>query len=105
MSDQEKPYYYRPVPGSRELVTSSRESDERLRQIEEERPGEGPSPLRAYQGEWLGGVVFEQGVVIPASVFDDLAPEQTPLEQAVYLHLFRSSFGAGKTSAGWASGS
>jgi len=76
-------------------VTSSGAGDEALRAVEAERAGEGLAPRLAYQGEWLGGSRFRGGIAIPAAVFDRLAPEQTPLEQAAYFHLFRLSFGEG----------
>lgn len=96
MSDREKSYYYRAVPGSRELMTASGEGDLVLNRIEDGHGDEGAAPQRNYKGEWLGGASLEQGVMVPVSVFDSLAPEQTPLEQAVYMHLFRISYGNGK---------
>jgi len=84
--------YYQPVTGSRELRTGRRRSDDTLEQIE---AGQGLAPLRLYRGEWLGGVTLP-GIGVPAAVFDLLAPTQTALEQAVYLHLFRLSYGEGK---------
>ena len=86
--------YYQPVTGSRELRTGPRRSDEALRLIETW-AGNGLAPCRLYRGEWLGGVKF-QGVSIPTAVFDTLAPTQTALEQAVYLHLFRLAYGEGR---------
>ncbi len=94
-SDGERQYYYRPVPGSRDLVTSSSKDDQALLAIEGARTEDGLAPLHEYQGQWLGGVRLEAGTMVPNSVFDLLAPEQTPLEQAVYLHLFRLSYGLG----------
>ncbi|HUT52895.1 MAG TPA: hypothetical protein VM658_05850 [bacterium] len=95
MADQERPYYYKAVPGSRELVTSSSAGDELLHEIEVA-SGEGLAPLREYCGEWLGGARFGSGICVPAAVFDALAPRETPVEQAVYLHLFRLSYGEGR---------
>ncbi len=92
MARQEKTYYYRPVPGSRELTTGTLEGDEVLYELEKE-AGDGLAPQRQYKGEWLGGVQLHEGVSIPAEVFDELAPRQSPLEQAVFLHLFRLSYG------------
>jgi hypothetical protein len=91
--DKQRTYYYRPVPGSRELVTGSEMDDRALLMIEDKAPGQGPAPLYEYNGEWLGGAVFKSGLSVPPSVFDELAPQQTPLEQAVYFHLFRLSYG------------
>lgn len=84
------------MPGSRELVTRGEEGDELLLRIEGAEAGPGPAPLLSYQGEWLGGAVFESGIRVPAAVFDDLMPRQTPLEQSLYIHLFRLAYGAGK---------
>jgi|GEM_PF-1000910 len=92
MARQEKTYYYRPVPGSRELTTGTLEGDEVLSELEKE-AGDGHAPQRQYKGEWLGGVQLKEGVSIPVEVFDELAPLQSPLEQAVFLHLFRLSYG------------
>ncbi len=92
MAREEKTYYYRPVPGSRELVTGTLEGDEVLAELEKEQ-GRGLAPQRFYKGEWLGGARLQGGVNIPAEVFDELAPQQSPLEQAVFLHLFRLSYG------------
>jgi len=95
MPKKDRPYYYVPVPGSRELVTSSRQDDPELLQIEQEASGPGPQPLREYKGELLGGTRTSDGVLVPASVLDRLARDQEPMEQAVYLHLFRLSYGEG----------
>jgi len=95
MPKKDRPYYYVPVPGSRELVTSSRQDDPELLQIEQEASGPGPQPLREYKGELLGGARTSDGVLVPASVLDRLARDQEPMEQAVYLHLFRLSYGEG----------
>ena len=86
--------YYRPVTGSRELRTGPRRSDETLRLIETN-SGDALAPCRLYRGEWLGGAKL-LGVAVPTAVFDLLAPTQTALEQAVYLHLFRLSYGEGR---------
>jgi len=96
MKKRGQKHYYRAVPGSRELVTSSAESDRSLLAIEGDYEGGGLAPLIEYNGDWLGGVELGAGAVVPHSVFDTLAPEQTPLEQAVYLHLFRLSYGEGR---------
>jgi hypothetical protein len=93
MDPNPKSGYYRPVTGSRELRTGPRKSDDTLRVIET--GNEGLAPQRYYRGEWLGGVKFS-GVTVPTAVFDLLAPTQTALEQAVYLHLFRLAYGEGR---------
>lgn len=94
MDRNPKSGYYQPITGSRELRTGPRQSDEILRTIESSSDN-GLAPLRLYRGEWLGGVLI-QGVGVPTSFFDLLAPTQTALEQAVYLHLFRLSYGQGR---------
>lgn len=101
MADPERPYYYKPVPGSKELTTSSAHDDDQLKAIEEDRPSDRPkdkgpqtpAPQRLYNGEWLGGVEITSGAAVPFEVFDALAPRQSPIEQAVYIHLFRLAYG------------
>jgi hypothetical protein len=93
MTENERHTYYRAVPGSRELTTSSA-ADAELRAIEE--AVEELAAQRLYEGQWLGGARFEEGLLVPAAVFDRLAPEQSALEQAAYFHLFRLSYGEGK---------
>ncbi len=95
MADQDRQYYYKAVPGSRELTTASSAGDLALKEIEAEGGGE-LMPLREYGGEWLGGARFASGITAPAAVFDQLLPLQSPVEQAVYLHLFRLSYGEGR---------
>ncbi|MFO8058657.1 MAG: hypothetical protein R6V10_15330 [bacterium] len=92
MARENKTYYYRPVTGSRELVTGTLDGDEVLSELERE-AGEGLAPLRSYHGEWLGGARLGDGVSVPPEVFDELALDQSPLEQTVFLHLFRLSYG------------
>jgi hypothetical protein len=103
MDDPQKPGYYRAVPGSRELITGARRSDEALQALEAANPSADPAnpsadpaPLLLYRGEWLGGARFLEGISIPPAVFDRLAPLQSALEQLVYLQLFRLSYGQGR---------
>jgi hypothetical protein len=90
--------YYRPVPGSRELLTASWEDSAELLALERSRPdSEGLRPLCPVGGEWLGGARVEaEFAPVPLSVFDRLALLQTPLEQAVYLQLVRLAYGEGR---------
>ncbi len=97
MPHKSNTYYYTPIPGSRDLVTSSLEDDQTLAAIESDTPPKGPpSPRRLYRGEWLGGAKLEHGLAGPWRLLDTLPEDQAPLEQALYLHLFRLSFGSGK---------
>jgi hypothetical protein len=90
--------YYRPVPGSRELVTGSRSDSAELLALHRAGPGaDGLRPLCPVGGQWLGGArVEEEFVAVPLSIFDRLALVQTPLEQAVYLQLVRLAYGEGR---------
>ncbi len=97
---KDKPYYYRAVPGSRDLVTRALEDDDELAAFEtiaeSGKAGEGEEPRSLeYNGETLGPVTPDSGVTVPFSVFDDVALDLSALEQSVYLHLFRLSRGAG----------
>ena len=90
--------YYRPVPGSRELLTAGWEDSEELLALERSAPGaDGVLPLCPVGGEELGGARVEaEFAAVPLSVFDRLAPLQTPLEQAVYLQFVRLAYGKGR---------
>jgi len=92
------PYYYRPVPGSRELITGGLDHSPELKALELARPGpDRLLPLLSVAGEWLGGARVEAGfAAIPVSVWDRLALLQTPIEQAVYQHLVRLAYGEGR---------
>ena len=96
MKEKQNQYYYRPVPGSRELTTSKSGDDAVLNELEKEHQQKSPAPLFQYKDIWLGGVIFEEGVTVPASVFDLLGPTLAPVEQTVYFHMFRLSYGEGK---------
>ncbi len=96
MKEKQNQYYYRAVPGSRELATSKSGNDAVLNELEKGNPKNGPAPLFQYKDKWLGGSLFEGGVTVPASVFDLLGPVLGPVEQAVYIQMFRLSYGKEK---------
>ncbi len=86
------PSYYRPVAGSKELVTQSL-SDEDIQGIEDPSFLGGREPFRIYAGEWLGRAEVDAGATVPIEIFDSLASRLTPLEQAVYYQFVRLSLG------------
>ena len=95
---QKSTYYYRPIPGSRELKTSSLQKDQLIseieKRVEQARP---PAPVFEYQGEKLGGVIIKAGTLsIPREVFDLLGSRLSPIEQVCYFQFFRLSYGENK---------
>lgn len=83
-------YYYTPIPGSKELITLSKDKSREL--LEFERASKGRS------GEFVwGGEVLHSGLEkgIPVRVFDELMPLLNADEQAVLGHLIRLSYGEG----------
>ena len=91
-------YYYRAVPGSRELKTSSTSQDQLIAEIEKRTAkAKPPAPVFEYKGEKLGGVVIEEGALaIPSEIFDQVAKNLSPLEQVCYFQFFRLSYGEKK---------
>ncbi len=88
--------YYRPVKGSRELLTREL-SDDELREIEDLSGLSRKDPVRLYAGEWLGRARVNESVfAMPLIVFDELASSLTPLEQTIYYQLLRLSLGEGR---------
>lgn len=90
--------YYRSIPGSRTLGTRKEEKQDLFLKIEtelEESPGLGP--MFELGNETLGGVVVKGDAAwLPNQIFDALLKKLEPIEQAVYLQLFRLAYGTGK---------
>ncbi len=86
--------YYKSVPGSRDLLTRSPKSDEAILKIERElEKAESLGPFYEYGDETLGGVMLKgKMIAIPEEVFDLFLSELEPIEQSVYLQLFRLSY-------------
>lgn len=87
--------YYRPVPGSRDLSTRSELGDETILKIEKELSAvQGLGPLYEYGDELLGGVSLKgKAILIPEPILDQFLSRLEPIEQSVYLQLFRLSYG------------
>lgn len=84
-------YGYVPVPGSAALPTVPRPE---IPLIDDDE-----AVIRSIGGHWIFPVrVKGRAVPILDEVFDDLAPLQSPLEQIVYLHLYRLAIGAGRNA-------
>lgn len=83
-------YYYTPIPGSRELITLSKDKSRELLEFEK------ASKDRGGEFVW-GGEVLHSGLEkgIPVRVFDELMPLLNADEQAVLGHLIRLSYGEG----------
>ena len=90
--------YYRPVPGSRELRTRKEENDDIFLKIESElEKSAAPGPFFEYGDESLGGVLLKtEAEAMPLEIFDQMLGKMVPIEQAVYVQLFRLSFLTGK---------
>ena len=90
--------YYRPVPGSKELRTRHEGKEDLFLKIESElEKATAPGTLFEYEDEILGGVLLKgAGVSVPVEVFDALLQKLSPIEQVIYLQLFRLAYGAGK---------
>jgi len=90
--------YYRPIPGSRELRTRKEEQDDLFLKIESEvQAAAPPGPMFEFGEERLGGVLIKgPSLAIPLEILDQSLRKMAPIEQAVYLQLFRLSFGTGK---------
>jgi len=90
--------YYRPIPGSKELRTRKEEQDDIFLKIEAElEKASPPGPLFEYGDEFLGGMLLQGDCLsLPLEIFDQFLRRMEPIEQAVYLQLFRLSFGAGR---------
>lgn len=90
-------WYYRPIPGSKELTTGALHDAPALAALAAAKPGpDGLFPKVKVAGVWLSGVRVESdAVTLPLSIWDRLALAQTPLEQAVYQQLARLAYGQG----------
>jgi len=90
--------YYRSIPGSRELRTRREEQEDVFLKIETETDKAAPpGPLFEYGDELLGGMLLNgESVSFPREIFDQFLRKMEPIEQSVYLQLFRLSFGAGR---------
>jgi len=90
--------YYRPIPGSRNLATRSELEDEVILKIEKGiEKADGLGPLYEYEDESLGGVLLKgKTVSVPEEMFDLFLSELEPIEQSVYLQLFRLSYARSK---------
>jgi hypothetical protein len=86
--------YYRPVPGSKELRTRKEDQDDIFLKIESEvEKSAPPGPLFEYGEETLGGILIQtQAAAMPLEIFDQVLRKMEPIEQAVYVQLFRLSF-------------
>ena len=86
--------YYRPIPGSRNLLTRSPNADELILKIEKDlEKAQGLGPLYEYDDEKLGAVILKgKTISIPEEIFDAFLSELEPIEQCVYLQLFRLSY-------------
>jgi len=94
----EKKGYYKPIPGSRELLTRKELPEDIILKIENEvMKATPPAPVFEYQDSALGGVLLKGKMVgVPEEVFENLFKKLEPIEQSVYLQLFRLSYGAGR---------
>ena len=84
--------YAKPVPGSAVLKTRAQLADPELRAVEELPDGQ----LERHEigDEALGRVVIRESFVpVLAQVLDELVTQQTPIEQSLYLQLYRRSYG------------
>jgi len=90
--------YYRPIPGSRDLPTRSELGDEVILRVEKElEAAEGIGSLYEYEDETLGGTVLKgKTISIPEDFFDRFLSKLEPIEQSVYLQLFRLSYAKAK---------
>jgi len=90
--------YYRPIPGSRELRTRKEEQDDLFLKIETEMDRSAPpGPLFQYGDETLGGILLKgPELQLPLEILDQLLRKMQPIEQSVYLQLFRLSYGRSK---------
>lgn len=85
-------YGYTPVPGSADLVTRPRPEQGPVAELEALDPA-APGG-RHLGGEWLGRAVVRAGhVPVLLDVYDRLALDQEPEEQALYGHLYRLALG------------
>jgi len=90
--------YYKPIPGSRDLLTRSPLADEQILRIEKELDkAQELGPLFQYDSETLGGVSLKgKSISIPEEILDKFMAELEPVEQCVYLQLFRLSYAKSK---------
>ncbi|MFH1811498.1 MAG: hypothetical protein ABIJ09_22345 [Pseudomonadota bacterium] len=85
-------HYFHPVPGSAALRTVALGRDPSVVRVEALQPGKFERHL--VQGEPLGRVVVRDAfVAVLVSIFDELAAQQSIIEQVLYLQLYRHSFG------------
>lgn len=84
-------YYYTPVPGSRKLITLSKNKSQELLNFEQN--------LKREKAEFVvDGEIIHSGLekIIPIKIFDELMPRLPSNEQAVLGHFVRLSYGEGK---------
>ncbi|MBN2359570.1 MAG: hypothetical protein JXR83_08940 [Deltaproteobacteria bacterium] len=85
-------YYARPVPGSAALKTCRLDADAALAGLEQLDAGQ--FERRRVGGDALGRAVIRDGFVpVLNQVFDELLPRLSPIEQVLYLQLYRRSYG------------
>jgi len=87
--------YYRPVPGSKNLRTRKEEKQDLFLKIETDlEKAAPPGPMFEIGNETLGGALIKGDMVtLPIEIMDQLLKKMEPIEQAVYLQLFRLSYG------------
>lgn len=85
-------FYARPVPGSAALKTARFAADPLLTAVEQLEPGQ--LECRQIDREAVGRAVVRGGFVPVLKVFfDEVAATLTPIEQVLYLHLYRDAYG------------
>jgi hypothetical protein len=85
-------YGYSSIPGSERLKTAPRGEDDEVAALEALDPS--ATAGRWVHGEWLCRVVVREGAVaVLDDVFDRLLPLHEAEEAAVYLQLYRLSYG------------
>ena len=94
----ERKGYYRSVPGSRDLLTRKEMPEDLILKIENEvMNATPPGPVSEYQDSTLGGVLLKGAMVsVPEEIFESLFKKLEPIEQSVYLQLFRLAYGMGR---------
>src|SRR5437762_1874971 len=83
---------YTPIPGSRDLKTQPRPTHGAVAELEAIDPA--AMAGRTVHGEWLARTTIrDRYVPVLLDVFDRLALDLEPEEQALYLHLYRLALG------------